>query len=58
MNDMKLTPAQFKALQWTRCDLELKIGGLGGRPVKQDVANRLVEKGLLSVTHRPIPHEK
>jgi len=58
MNDMKLTPAQFSALQWARRDGELQIGGLDGRPVRLDVANRLVEKGLLSVTHRAIPYEE
>ena len=52
---MKLTKAQKRALAITENSVELVIGDFYGDPVRWDVAERLVEKGLLRRTHTPLP---
>lgn len=52
-----LTAAQRAALDFAISDGELQIGGLDGRKVRRDVAERLVGLGLLVRTNTPTPHE-
>ncbi|MBL8471358.1 MAG: hypothetical protein JNM98_06120 [Rhodocyclaceae bacterium] len=52
---MRLTAAQRRALNWAEDDAVLQIGGLDGRPVRRDVAERLVDLGLLVRSKTPDP---
>jgi hypothetical protein len=54
---MRLTVAQRRALDLAKEDGELQIGGVDGRPVRRDVAERLVDMGLLVRSKTPDPFE-
>lgn len=53
----RLTPAQKRALPLAENDGELQIGGVDGRPVRRNVAERLVSMGLLVRTSTPLPDQ-